>query len=90
MLQLDEIQYLESLGNYVKVWKDHKYLLTPRTLGSFEDELPAHLFVRIHKSFIVNKKEVDYFEGNTIILKSQQQVPIGKNYKPLIRQLLNL
>ena len=90
LLQLDEIQYLESLGNYVKVWKENSFLLTPRTLSSFEEELPAHLFVRIHKSFIVNKKEVDYFEGNTIILKSQQQVPIGKNYKPLIRQLLNL
>lgn len=90
LLQLDEIQFLESLGNYVKVWKKNGFLLTPRTLGSFEDELPAQMFARIHKSFIVNKKEVDYFEGNSIILKSQQQVPIGKNYKPLIRQLLQL
>ncbi|KIA91103.1 LytTR family transcriptional regulator [Pedobacter kyungheensis] len=90
LLQLDEIQFLESLGNYVKVWKANGFLLTPRTLGSFEDELPAQMFARIHKSFIVNKKEVDYFEGNSIILKSQQQVPIGKNYKPLIRQLLQL
>ncbi len=90
LLQLDEIQFLESLGNYVKVWKTNGFLLTPRTLGSFEDELPAQMFARIHKSFIVNKKEVDYFEGNSIILKSQQQVPIGKNYKPLIRQLLQL
>ncbi|SDD50758.1 LytR/AlgR family response regulator transcription factor [Pedobacter soli] len=90
LLQLDEIHFLESLGNYVKVWKKNGFLLTPRTLGSFEDELPTQMFARIHKSFIVNKKEVDYFEGNSIILKSQQQVPIGKNYKPLIRQLLQL
>lgn len=90
LLQLDEIQFLESLGNYVKVWKKNGFLLTPRTLGSFEDELPAQVFARIHKSFIVNKKEVDYFEGNTILLKSKQEVPIGKNYKPLIRQLLQL
>lgn len=90
LLQLDEIQFLESLGNYVKVWKKNGFLLTPRTLSSFEDELPAQMFARIHKSFIVNKKEVNYFEGNSIILKSQQQVPIGKNYKPLIRQLLQL
>lgn len=90
LLHLDEIQFLESLGNYVKVWKKNGFLLTPRTLGSFEDELPAQMFARIHKSFIVNKKEVDYFEGNSIILKSQQQVPIGKNFKPLIRQLLQL
>jgi len=88
LLHLDEIQFLESLGNYVKVWKKTGFLLTPRTLSSFDDELPTQLFVRIHKSFIVNKKEVDYFEGNTILLKSKQEVPIGKNYKPLIKQLL--
>lgn len=90
LLRLNEIQYLESLGNYVKVWKNTGFLLTPRTLSSFEDQLPADQFVRIHKSFVINKKQVDYFEGQTIVLKSGQQVPIGKNYKATIKQLLDL
>lgn len=90
LIKIDEIQYLESLGNYVKVWKDGFFLLTPRTLGSFEDQLSIDYFVRIHKSFILNKKYVDYLEGNTIVLKNGQEVPVGKNYKGMIKQLLDI
>ncbi|KRT15550.1 LytTR family transcriptional regulator [Pedobacter ginsenosidimutans] len=90
LVKTEEIQYLESLGNYVKVWKNGDFLLTPRTLASFEDQLPAGYFIRIHKSFILNKKYVDYLEGNTIVLKNGQEVPVGKNYKGMIKQLLDI
>lgn len=90
LIKTEEIQYLESLGNYVKVWKSGSFLLTPRTLASFEDQLSADDFIRIHKSFILNKKYVDYLEGNTIMLKNGQEVPIGKNYKGMIKQLLDI
>lgn len=90
LINIAEIQFLESLGNYVKVWKDREFFLTPRTLGSFEAQLPVDYFIRIHKSFILNKKYVDYLEGNTIVLKNGQEVPIGKNFKAMIKQLLNI
>lgn len=89
LVQLDEIQYLESLGNYVKVWRDSDFLLTARTMSSFEEQLPS-TFVRIHKSYILNKKFVHYIEGNTIYLKNKQQLPIGKNFRPIIKQLLDM
>lgn len=85
-----DIKYLESLGNYVKVWKDDSFLLTPRTLSSFEEQLPTNVFVRVHKSFILNKKAVHYLEGNMIFLKNGQQLPIGKSYKATIKQLLDM
>lgn len=90
LVKLADLQYLESLGNYVKVWGDTEFLLTPRTLSSFEEQLPADTFIRIHKSFILNKKFVHYMEGNMIFLKNGKQVPIGKNYKPIIKQLLDI
>ncbi|MFA6275329.1 MAG: LytTR family DNA-binding domain-containing protein [Pedobacter sp.] len=90
LLKLSDIYYLESLGNYVKVWGDLNFLLTPRTLSSFEEQLPDESFIRIHKSFILNKKFVHYMEGNTIFLKNNQQIPIGKNYRPVIKQLLDI
>lgn len=90
LIKLNELQYLESLGNYVKVWRDNQFLLTPRTLSSFEEQLPASQFIRIHKSYILNKKFVNYLEGNMIILKNQSQLPIGKNYKAIIKQLLDI
>jgi len=90
LLRLDEIQYLESLGNYVKVWRDGDFLLTQRTMSSFEEQLPASAFVRVHKSYILNKKFVHYIEGNTIYLKNKQELPIGKNFRPMIKQLLDM
>lgn len=90
LVKLNDLQYLESLGNYVKVWGDDEFLLTPRTLSSFEEQLPTETFIRIHKSFILNKKFVHYIEGNMVFLKNGKQVPIGKNYKSTIKQLLTM
>ncbi|SFH45857.1 LytR/AlgR family response regulator transcription factor [Pedobacter insulae] len=90
LIKLNELQYLESLGNYVKVWKDGNFQLTPRTLTSFEEQLPKELFIKVHKSYIVNKKFVHYLEGNMLILKNGTQIPIGKNYKSIIKQLLDI
>lgn len=86
-LELDEIYYLESVGNYVKIWDARKYLLTPRTLSSFEEQLPPDTFVRIHKSYILNKKFVHYIEGNMIRLKNGKELPLGKSYKHVVKQL---
>lgn len=89
LVKLSELHYLESLGNYVKVWKDKEFLLTQRTLTSFEEQLPLSHFIRIHKSYILHKKFVNYLEGNMIILKNGAQIPIGKNYKDVIKLLTN-
>ncbi|MBO9613131.1 MAG: response regulator transcription factor [Dyadobacter sp.] len=84
-MQLDDVYYLESLGNYVKVWGRDHFLLTQRTLGSFEEQLPADAFIRIHKSFILNKKFVHYIEGNMIRLLNGKVLPLGKTFKHVIK-----
>ncbi|HWV32901.1 MAG TPA: LytTR family DNA-binding domain-containing protein [Dyadobacter sp.] len=84
-MQLDDVYYLESLGNYVKVWGRDQFLLTQRTLGSFEEQLPAEAFIRIHKSFILNKKFVHYIEGNMIRLLNGKVLPLGKTFKHVIK-----
>jgi DNA-binding LytR/AlgR family response regulator len=81
---LDDICYFESLGNYVKVWDQKKFLLTPRTLISFEAQLPGDSFIRIHKSFILNKNFIHAIEGNTVYLINGSELPVGKNYRQLL------
>jgi len=76
-----DINYLESYGNYVKVWIDDTFHLTPRTLTSFEEQLNDDDFLRVHKSYIIHKPAINYIEGNRIILKDQTEIPIGKSYK---------
>ena len=80
-----DIVHLESYGNYVKVWLADNFLLTPRTLTSFEAELPED-FARIHKSFIVQKSCISYVEGNQIKMANGQLLPIGKNHRTTVKQ----
>lgn len=80
-INLADIFYLESYGNYVKVWLEGAYHLTPRTLASFDAELPANDFFRIHKSYMINRKYIDYVEGNTVVLTNKTELPVGKNQR---------
>lgn len=86
---LDKIYYLESYGNYVKVWLEDKYLLTPRTLKSFEEHLPEDRFLRIHKSHMVNMDYIDYLGGNQIKLYDGTPLTIGKTYRKKIKERLS-
>ena len=79
--------YLESYGNYVKVYLENNYILTPRTLSSFEEQLTQNEFFRIHKSNIVNRKYIDYVEGNSVLMKGGKLLPIGKNQRQAFKGL---
>ncbi|NRB46580.1 MAG: response regulator transcription factor [Saprospiraceae bacterium] len=87
-LNIPDIHYLESYGNYVKVWLANEFHLTPRTLSSFEEQMPTD-FHRIHKSYIINKKQIDYIEGNQVMMKNKKQIPVGKNHRQDIKGLIS-
>lgn len=85
-VDINQIQYIESYGNYVKIWIGDNYHLTPRTLSSFEQELKSNL-IKIHKSFLIQKSFIDYIEGNSIVMKNGNQVSIGKIYRNDVKHL---
>lgn len=87
-VSLEDVYYLESYGNYVKVWFEDSFHLTPATLSSFEEILPSDSFLRIHKSFIINKEYIDYLEGNLLFLKNDQELSVGKSYRQQIKKML--
>jgi len=87
-INLSDIYYLESYGNYVKVWTEKEYILTPRTLSSFVAQLPDTDFMQVHKSFIINRKFIDYTEGNMVKMKNENTVAIGKNYRTKFKRFL--
>lgn len=87
-LALDDIYFLESYGNYVKVWLDKTYHLTPGTLSGFEEQLPAPDFLRVHKSFLIQGRHIDYLEGNMLVMRNGKRVPVGKNYRGATKAML--
>jgi len=86
----NDILYLESYGNYVKVWTINECIVTPRTLYSFEDEIPSSEFYKTHKSFIVNRSQIEFIEGNSIRLKNKMIIPISKNFKQGFLEFMSL
>lgn len=78
---LDEIYYIESLKDYVKIkTKSPKDLITHIQIGVLEEKLNKHHFLRIHRSFIINKSKIDFFTATDIGLAGIK-LPIGRNYK---------
>lgn len=82
--QLSEICYFQSLGNYIKVITDDKRYLTQITTKEIEESLPKELFIRIHKSYIVNKARIEKVTEEEVILGALK-LPIGKTFKKYVK-----
>jgi DNA-binding LytR/AlgR family response regulator len=79
-IDLSEIQYVESLDNYVKVHLKDKWLITHESISSFQNRLPQHLFVRIHRSYLVNVKCIKSVSSESVQLVTRE-LPFGRAYK---------
>lgn len=82
-----EIIYTESLGDYIKVYTATQTYVSYLTMNKLEKLLPAHNFVRIHRSFIINLDHIQYIEGNFIRINNRD-LPIGLTYKDGLGQRL--
>jgi DNA-binding LytR/AlgR family response regulator len=79
-IAVGDILYLEAMRDYTKIITVAKQYLVLTTLSGLVEKLPAGIFVRIHRSYVVNKHKVDAVQKNKIIIQSCE-LPIGKLYK---------
>lgn len=77
---LDEILYIESERDYVKLFTSKGYILTRQTIASIEAMLSEKQFTRIHRSFIVSVNKVKSFTHETVEV-DKKELPIGKLYR---------
>jgi two-component system LytT family response regulator len=88
-IKFDELFFAEAYGNYTKVVVVNSTLLPSMTFSSFEEQLPKNLFLRVHRSFIINKSKITHIEGNRIFINAYE-IPIGNNYKEAFLKELGL
>ena len=86
-LQLDEILFIESLDNYIKVHTTGNSLICYEKLSGIEQKLPERNFIRIHRSYIINLNKVDVFTSSYIEI-GKYNFTIGRNYKKDVLQRL--
>lgn len=77
----EDIIFIESYGNYIKVHTAEKMYLSPNTLTRLKEELNLEIFCQVHKSFLLNLNHVEYIEGNTAIMSNGSSVVISKSYR---------
>ncbi len=80
---LDQIIYIESLKDYIKIHMANEFHLVKYGITAFEKELDSR-FIRIHRSYIVNKDKITAFTKNDVEI-DDIEIPIGGNYKECLQ-----
>ena len=82
LIKVSNIVYIESEGEYVRMnMNDGTKVVTLFRLKNMENSLPAEMFMRVHRSYIVNLKCITGYTKGRIFLENDDYVPIGDNYK---------
>lgn len=82
LVKISDIVYLESEGEYVRMHLiDGSTITTLFRLKNMEAALPSELFMRVHRSYIVNLRMIKAYVKGRIFLSDTEYVPIGENYK---------
>lgn len=85
---LNELRYIEALGDYVKLVTEHDALVVLSTMKAFEKLLPENRFLRIHKSYIINLDKVEKYNSKFIELEDDEQLPLSRNRKTQLVEAL--
>lgn len=82
-LDLDEVLYVESLGDYVTFRTAKEKYIVHSTLKNIDDKIKNSKFLKVHRSYIVNlSKVVDIEETNMVI--ADKVIPVSRAHKPIL------
>jgi len=94
LVEPDEILYLKSDGSYTSIFlKDNQEYVVSKNIKFFEEILPVTHFLRIHKSYIVNIKEIKEFlkHGNgEVVLSNEKIIPVSRRHRQDILDALHI
>ena len=79
-IKFDELLYAEAKGNYTRIITTTHEITSNISFTNFEKMLPPILFIRVHRSFIINKSKIGHIEGNRLFI-NKTEISIGNNYK---------
>jgi DNA-binding LytR/AlgR family response regulator len=86
-IELNNILFIEGLGNYVTIFSGNKKIIAYLTLKSLENQLPASHFIKTHHSFLVNCSRISFIEGDEIKILDHV-LPISRKYKEALMQMV--
>lgn len=88
-IKIDDIKYIQALGDYVNIFTDDKRYTVHITLKGIEEKLPHDKFYRLHRSYITSLNHIDNIEESTAYI-GKHPLPIGEQFKKELLKKLNL
>ena len=87
-IQTSKILFIESLSDYVKIHTTEDIKITKEKISALEKMLPTN-FVRIHRSFVVNREYMVSYSKESVVVK-EKTLPIGRKYKKTVSETLEV
>ncbi len=86
-LKLNDIKYIESYGNYNKIYTSSRMVTVFGKMSEVLDLLDHPNFIQVHKSFIVSKNHIESILDNQIFI-GEKSIPIGQTYKHQVKSII--
>jgi DNA-binding LytR/AlgR family response regulator len=88
-IDLPSIYLIEAKGDYIKIKTETKEYTVHSTLKKIEEKLPDSLFLKIHRSYIINIKKIIDIEDNSVLVK-KDVIPVSRSKRPELMKRLDL
>jgi DNA-binding LytR/AlgR family response regulator len=86
---LEDILFIESLKDYIRVVTTNKMIISKQSISSLEEMLPKDGFIRVHRSYIIAVNKIDSYHTDTIEI-GKKEIPIGRLFKHDVSRILNI
>lgn len=88
-LSNEDVLFIESMGDYVKFVTPAKKYISHNTIKNLETKVNPQVFMKVHRSYIVNFTKIDDIQENVLFVKGSM-IPISKAHKSAVMQKINL
>lgn len=88
-IDIPSVTIIEAKGDYILIKTDSKNYTVHSTLKKIEDKLPQDLFLKVHRSFIINTKKIIDIEDNSVLI-GKDVIPVSRSNRPELMKRLNL
>ncbi len=92
-LKLKDIIYIEALENYVTLTTREDRFTIHFTMKAIENQLPSGIFIRVHRSYIINKSMIQAIKENSLDLMigdTMKSIPVGKSFRDTLLNDINV
>jgi two-component system, LytTR family, response regulator len=88
-VNVDDILLVKGMKDYVQFFLPNKKITTHMTMAKIEEKLPASLFLRVSRSYIIRKSAIKAINGNSLETDLKEEIVIGSTYRELIKHEIN-